>query len=64
MPYYPKDVKSWDKSIATATPAAAIFFCEFLAVFTAISVVFQGYPSESFKIRDFGPDSEAIRSTV
>ena len=39
---YIKNMKSWDKSIATATPAAAIFFCEFLAVFTAISVVFQG----------------------
>ena len=48
MPYYPKDVKSWDKSIATATPAAAIFFCEFLVVFTPVLRSFQEQPPGKF----------------
>ena len=45
---YIKNMKSWDKSIATATPAAAIFFCEFLAVFTPILRAFQEQPPGKF----------------
>ena len=33
---YIKNMKSWEKSMATASPAAAVFFRKFLLVFTPV----------------------------
>ena len=33
---YIKNMKSWEKSMATASPAAAVFFWKFLLVFSAV----------------------------
>ena len=45
---YIKNMKSWEKSMATASPAAAIFFWKFLSVFSAVLGSFSGNPLGKF----------------
>lgn len=47
---YIKNMKSWEKSMATASPAAAVFFRKFLLVFTPVLGSFSGItPRKVFK---------------
>lgn len=61
---YIKNMKSWEKSMATASPAAAVFFWKFLLVFSAVLGSFLGDPLGKFLNTRLWSDSTMVCSTV
>jgi hypothetical protein len=61
---YIKNMKSWEKSMATASPAAAVFFWKFLSAFRVVLGLFQVRPLGKFLNTRLWKDSEMVCSTV